>query len=187
MQLTRPLLFNDLVPLSKRRYQFSTLVDCYLGEILKAISDATVIHFDCHGFRDHPARLQTTALTNDKYLQLTLDAVEGKSLCLQRGCLVFANACESNAPSFGLGEARSFGWAFYTKGAGAFIGTLGTVPSKAAFAFVDRFYRALAGQAFGDVGLAFQLAHNDGEMPVRLMYCIYGNPSVLPKFIMRIP
>ena len=183
---TRQLLFDDLVPPPERLYECSTLVDCSTSVVLKAVADATLVHFDCHGHRDSPPRLQMTSKT-DKYRQLTLDIVQSNKLSLRAGCLVFANACESNAPAFGLSEVRSFGWAFYAKGAGAFIGTLGTVPAKAAFAFADRFYRELAGRAYGEVGRAYWLSIADPDTPARLMYCIYGNPNVLRRFFLRSP
>jgi hypothetical protein len=99
---------------------------------------------------------------------------------------VFANACESDAPEFTFEQDRSFGRAFYTKGAAAFLGTLGKVPEGPAFEFADAFYEALVGAAGGDVGEAFRVARDKMKVHPGVVYALYGNPLKMPTFRLRV-
>src|SRR5262249_35158680 len=143
--------------------------------VADGLGDADLVHFDCHGHASDPIRLRTSD-DDSPLLQLTLAMVEGGKSLRRGRCVVFANACESDAPDLSLGQGRSFGWAFFTKGAVCFLGTLGKIPEKEALDFAERFYRALAGDADGNVEQAFQVARDAKEHPPVLVYCLYGNP-----------
>src|SRR5262249_32300208 len=94
---------------------------------------------------------------------------------------VFANACTSNRPVLTFGKFNTFGWEFYKCGAGAFIGTLGPVPTVLAIRFAEAFYRELLeqdgrrtlGQAMG----AAKEAAAPGRTLFWLLYCLYGDPD----------
>jgi hypothetical protein len=153
-------------------------------KVVEQLSNADVVHFDCHGHANPP--LLRTGATSVPELQLTLPLVEGSLCKVRTGCLVFSNACESDAPELSFGKDRSFGRAFYTKGAGAFLGTLGKVPEGLAFEFADAFYRSLTGAAGGDVGEAFRVARDAMSQHSVIVYALYGNPLKMPFFPLRV-
>lgn len=97
-----------------------------------------VLHITCHG-RQRPFRLQTT-LEDQWESALSVERIETE-LELGSGCFVFANACNSAREVTGLfNEDTSFGHAFCKVGASAFLGTLGTVPTKYALELAPNIY-----------------------------------------------
>lgn len=92
------------------------------------------------------------------------------------GSIIFTNACTSAVITSFLGELRNFGWEFYKKGAAAYIGTLGLVPTEYAVAFAEAFYeRLLAGYTVGE-SLHHARSTAKRENPFWLLYTLYGDP-----------
>jgi len=108
----------------------------------KALPGTDAIHCTCHGYLD-PYLLQF-AKEKTRILNLLPETIQ--RLPLEPGCMVFANACSSTVPLLTFGKFSSYGWEFYRRGAGVFVGTLGAVPTKHAVAFTESVYLNLFGQ-----------------------------------------
>ena len=132
-------LFNSF----SKGAEVSILHERPLSVLSQAIGDADLVHFTCHGHRD-PLRLQIYK-TDDIMLNLLVDSVAEDDFRIKPRCLVYANACNSAASEIVFEEFLGFAWQFYIKGAAAYIGTLGAVPTKDALSFARRFYARLAG------------------------------------------
>lgn len=150
-----------------------------ISVLVKALSGADALHFTCHGHLE-PHLLQIAGDKNKTRIENLLPETI-QNLPLERGSLVFANACASTVPVLTFGKFSSFGWKFYQRGADAFIGTLGAVPVKYAVNFAESVYRELfnpderitIGQA---VAKAKEVAANERNL-FWLLYCIYGDPD----------
>jgi hypothetical protein len=143
----------------------------------KALPGTDAIHCTCHGYLD-PYLLQF-AKEKTRILNLLPETIQ--RLPLEPGCMVFANACSSTVPLLTFGKFSSYGWEFYRRGAGVFVGTLGAVPTKHAVAFAESVYLNLFGQgakpSVGEaVAEAKKAAANERNL-FWLLYCIYGDPD----------
>ncbi len=156
-----------------------------LWALAEAIRDADLVHFTCHGRHD-PLRLQIYK-TDDHALNLLVDSVAGDAFCVKPRCVVYANACSSAASEMVFDDFVGFAWNFYTKGAAAYIGTVGAVPTKDAMSFASRFYSRLANGDMNSIYSAYQATREEAfsEGPSCLLFCIYGNYRDEPSF--RIP
>jgi hypothetical protein len=145
-----------------------------LDEVLQAMADADLVHFTCHGHAEphhcmqladeHPSPISCLTPINIRNFPKITDSI------------VFANACKSTIPTSFLGELRSFGWEFYKKGAAAYIGTLGLVPTDCAVVFAKRFYeKLLAGYTVGE-SLHYARLTARQENPFWLLYTLVGDP-----------
>lgn len=159
--------------------QVCELLHKMVGEVVVAFRAADVIHFSCHG-HNGPLRLQT-CLEDDPSVCLTRKTLRAADIQLPRGAVVFANACNSAKPELTVGNFVSFGWEFYLHGVSTYIGTIGAVPVDGAFSFAAEFYELLLKEARGSAFLAFDQLRSRcgkaGELPIRVLYAYYGNPS----------
>lgn len=154
--------------------------DLYVSDLAKAAKNADLLHLTCHGHLNPELCLQlgTSHLSQNRFnasSNLTLASVINFSDMPH--AIVFANACYSGTPTEFLGHVRTFGWAFYSKGVDAYIGTLGTVPTQHAIEFAEQFYKVLL-KDHATVGEALHqakrtISHNN---PFWLLYCLYGDP-----------
>jgi CHAT domain-containing protein len=153
-----------------------------LSSLTKEIQNADLVHITCHGYRD-PLMLRIHE-TNDRALNLSVDSVAGDDFRIKPRCLIYANSCSSAAGEFSREEFVGFGWEFYTKGAAAYIGTLGTVPTKEAISFARRFYSRLASGQSDNIYDAYQATREEAIAagPACLLFCIYGNYRDEPSF-----
>lgn len=153
-----------------------------LSALSQAICDADLVHFTCHGHRD-PLRLQIYK-TDDITLNLLVDSVAEDEFRIKPRCLVYASACSSAASEIVFEEFLSFAWQFYAKGAAAYIGTLGAVPTRDAISFSRRFYSRLASGETANIYRAYQATRKEAflEGPACLLFCIYGNYNDEPSF-----
>lgn len=143
-----------------------------LEELIDHVRDADVLHFTCHG-HEAPTRLQVA--DSERIGEcLLVTSMASAEFVLKPGCLVFANACGSAAPSRFLGDLVDFGRAFSDEGAAVFIGTIGTVPTKPALDLAERFYSELARN--GDVRVAFNEAMRKTSGIAGLFYVFQGDP-----------
>ncbi len=163
----------------KDRATFRPATKIVVAQLLPLVVDADIVHFTCHG-RQKPFYLQIAGEA-DASVNLTADALA--VMRLKPGSLVFANACGSAAAELTLGEALSFGWAVYAKGA-FYIGTLGAIRVDVALRFADLFYEQLA--QYGDLFESFMHAkrglNGEDDGIGHLLYCIYANPIETPEF-----
>ncbi len=172
-------LGQDQVARSRLHFSKSSkLVELHeqgLEVVLNRIADSKVVHFTCHGHRN-PLRLQISK-QDDPLMCLKIETVQMERASITEGCLVFANACNSTTSQPLFGRFLSFGWEFYAKGAGGFIGTMGAIPTEVAIHFAQSFYDALYGDANGDVFAAFRKAKQttNATSPLHLLYSFYGN------------
>jgi hypothetical protein len=171
-------LFNSI----SAGVEVKTLVERTVAELSELLSGANVLHCTCHGHLE-PHILQ---LSTDKSRIRNLLPDSIKRLPLQPGAFVFANACCSSAPVLLFGRFNSFGWEFYLKGAEAFVGTLGAVPSEYAMSFAEDMYRELlktdvkatVAEAFASARLLAKKKKNW----FWLLYCMYGDPDYTLAF-----
>jgi hypothetical protein len=93
--------------------------------------------------------------------------------------LVFFNACRTAGEIPGFTEMSGWASQFMAAGAGAFVGTLWPVRSKAARIFATSFYDAMIRHAtLGEASVqARKSVAEDLEDPTWLAYTIYGSPS----------
>ncbi|MEM7133666.1 MAG: CHAT domain-containing protein [Chloroflexota bacterium] len=142
--------------------------------ILQAMETADLIHFTCHGSIKSSPSLQVGGNKNSPVDNL--DVLDLYSLGDVSNSVIFANACTSGRSGPLLGVLRNFGWEFYKKGADAYIGTLGLVPTKYAIEFAEQFYKKfLEGSTVGEA-MSFAKSNAHRENPFWLLYCLYGNP-----------
>lgn len=168
-------LFSSFLPPES----VQTLCKQSISTLVKALPSVDALHFTCHGHLE-PHLLQVAGDKNKTRIENLLPETIQR-LPLEPGSLVFANACASTVPVLTFGKFSSFGWKFYQRGAGAFIGTLGAVPVKYAVNFAESVYRELfnpdqiitIGQA---VARAKEVAANERNL-FWLLYCIYGDPD----------
>jgi hypothetical protein len=140
-----------------------------------ALVGADILHCTCHGRLD-PYLLQV-AQDRQRSLNLSPDAIQ--LLPLEPGSFVFANACASALPVLLFGRYTSFGWEFYRRGAGAFVGTLGAVPATLAVGFAESVYEEFCrGQTIGVALAAARRSAAEQRNLFWLFYCIYGNPDL---------
>ena len=148
-----------------------------LSALKSALAKADMFHCTCHGLLD-PARLQISA-TPSPMENLLVESIP--LLPIEPGCLVFANACTSDRPVLTFGKFNTFGWEFYKRGAGAFIGTLGPVPTVQAIRFAEGFYRELLAasptRTIGEALTAAKSAAAREQNLFWLLYCLYGDPD----------
>ncbi|MCP4405926.1 MAG: response regulator [bacterium] len=141
----------------------------------KSLTGTELLHFTCHGHLE-PHLLQ---IAQDKSRIQNLLPQTISKLSLEPGCFVFANACSSTVPVVTFGRFHSFGWEFYRRGAGIFIGTLGAIPIKYAIPFAESIYQALFSSK--TIGQAVAIAKEKAEKERNLfwlLYTIYGNPDL---------
>lgn len=171
-------LFQDF----GKEVEVRTLRERPISALLQEIRGADLVHFTCHGHRD-PLRLQIHK-TKDPALNLLLHSVQGDDFCIKDRCLVYANACNSAVGELSFEEFVNFAWGFCEKGAAAFIGTLGAVPTRDALAFARRFYSRLASGDSGSIYSAYQATREEAFLagPACLLFCIYGNHLKKPCF-----
>lgn len=150
-----------------------------LADVFDSIADADLVHLTCHGYAAPQPCLQ---LADDRSLIRCLTPSNVKSLPNIPDCVIFANACTSTAVTSFLGELRNFGWEFYKKGAAAYIGTLGLVPTEYAVAFAENFYEKLLGGSTVGEALYYAKSKAQRENPFWLLYTLYGDPFAR-KFI----
>lgn len=144
-----------------------------LAQVFHSIADAGLVHFTCHGHASPQPYLQ---LADDQSLTCCLTPFNLKALPHIPDSIIFANACTSAAVTSFLGELRNFGWEFYKKGASAYIGTLGLVPTEYAVAFAEQFYaKLLSGFTIGE-SLHYAKSQAERENPFWLLYTLYGDP-----------
>jgi SOS-response transcriptional repressor LexA len=144
-----------------------------LAEVLRSIADADIIHFTCHG---HTAPWPCLQIADDRSPTPCLTPSDLENLLELTGSVIFANACASAVVTSFLGELCNFGWEFCKKGAVAYIGTLGLVPTEYAITFAERFYeRLLNGYTVGE-SLHYAKSKAERENPFWLLYTIYGRP-----------
>ena len=150
------------------------LSDATLRKLKAAVANRDVIHFMCHGRRP-PYYLSLAAKSGSRLVPRQVEELD-----IKPGALVFANACGSGEEDLLLSEFQSFGLEFYLAGARPYIGTLAPVPESEAVEFAALFYKhfALAGLP---AGAAMRSARAEAQLtmqvPVWLLYCLYGNPS----------
>lgn len=145
-----------------------------LDEVLRSITSADLVHFTCHG---HITPHHCLQLADDHHSPIScLTPINMRNLPKITGSIIFTNACTSAVITSFLGELRNFGWEFYKKGAAAYIGTLGLVPTEYAVAFAEAFYeRLLAGYTVGE-SLHHARSTAKRENPFWLLYTLYGDP-----------
>jgi CHAT domain-containing protein len=148
-----------------------------ISALLKALPGTDAVHFTCHGYLEPP--LLRIAKDKSRTQNIILEAVQ--KLPLEVGSLAFVNACTSTAPVLIFGKFSNFGWEFYRRGAGVFIGTLGAVPTKYAVSFAEAVYNELfckdTKQTIGQaVASAKKIAEHEHNL-FWLLYCIYGDPD----------
>jgi len=147
---------------------------CNLYEVLTAMENADLVHFTCHGSIDPFPNLQ---LAHEAMSPVScMNALNIQHLHNIHQSLIFTNACTSAGTGSMIGELRNFGWEFYKRGAGAYIGTLGLIPTRPAISFAEMFYRELFSGK--NVGYALRNAkiNADRNNPFWLLYCLFGNP-----------
>jgi hypothetical protein len=166
-------MFRRLLP----RVSVEVLERKPLSALKGVLAKTDVLHCTCHGLLD-PCRLQISA-TASPMENLLVESVG--LLPIEPGCLVFANACASDLPVLTFGKFNTFGWEFYKRGAGAFIGTLGPVPTVQAIRFAEAFYRELIDdrgtRTIGEALTAAKKAAAQERNLFWLLYCLYGDPD----------
>ncbi len=152
-----------------------------IGAIFKEFENADLVHFTCHGHLE-PACLQ---VSKNKMRTQNLLITTVQELPIDPGCLIFANACSSNAPLISFGKFTTFGLEFYLKGAGIYIGTLGAVPIKYAIEFAESVYKELFNENDNiTIGEAMAKAKANAANKRNLfwlLYTIYGDPDMTFK------
>jgi len=146
-----------------------------LAKVFDSITNADLVHFTCHGYAAPEHCLQ---LGDNLSSVCCLNPINLKTLPESRGSLIFANACASAVITSFLGGLCNFGWEFYKKGAVAYIGTLGVVPTEYAVTFAERFYEQLLKED-RTVGDSLYHAKSTAERgnPFWLLYTLHGDPS----------
>jgi len=145
-----------------------------------------VLHIACHGESDQAQIDDARLIIGDRQTvrhgtqPIAIDAltVQQTAKLAQRGPLVFLNACQSGREGQSL--TRLGGWpaAFWTAGAGAFVGTSWSVYEKPATAFASAFYDALLGGAtLGSATTAARAAAKQLGDASWLAYLVYGDPQ----------
>jgi hypothetical protein len=152
---------------------------------LKA-GDFDVLHITCHGESD-PATIDDARLiiSDRQTVRQGVQPVAIDSLTVQRTAklskrtpLVFLNACQSGRQGPSL--TRLGGWpaAFWSSGAGAFVGTSWSVHEGPASTFVQTFYTALLdGSTIGDAATKARTEARKIGDASWLSYVIYGDPK----------
>src|SRR6185369_9490041 len=139
------------------RVGVEVLLEQPISTLNTALPKADVLHCTCHGHLD-PHMLQ---VSKDRSLTTNLLPQTVHKLLLEPGSFVFANTCTSALPVLTFGRFSSFAWEFYRRGAGAFVGTLGAVPTTHAISFAESIYRELFNRTRKTtVGEALSLAKN---------------------------
>lgn len=150
-----------------------------IGALVKESSklDHDLMHYTCHGYKN-PAMLQISDVKQE-FRNLSLNTIE--NVQLKFGCLVFMNSCLSGVPSLTLNRFSSFGWEFYLKGAGAFIGTLGEVPVDYALDFSEKVYGQLKDKSnsrtIGEVLWEAKKESKGAKNIFWMLYSLYGDPE----------
>lgn len=166
-------LFNNLAS----SVQVEILQEKPVADLKIALVKTDVLHCTCHGHLE-PHMLQ---VAKDKTTFTNLLPQTIHQLPLEPGSFVFANTCTSALPVLTFGRFSSFAWEFYRRGAGAFIGTLGAVPTSHAVCFAESIYREIFGKDNQKtIGQAVALAKNAAASERNLfwlLYCIYGDPD----------
>ena len=166
-------LFNNLA----KSVQVEILQEKSVAELKSALVKTDVLHCTCHGHLE-PHMLQ---VAKDKTILTNLLPQTIHQLPLEPGSFVFANTCTSALPVLTFGRFSSFAWEFYRRGAGAFVGTLGAVPTSHAVCFAESIYREIFGKGSQKtIGQAVALAKNAASSERNLfwlLYCIYGDPD----------
>jgi hypothetical protein len=144
-----------------------------LETFFQSIADADIIHLTCHGSIAPPS----WRLANGPDWRHCLTPIDLEGLPKLVGRIIFANVCASAVSSFFLGQLHNFAWPCYKKGAVAYIGTLGLVPTKYAVAFAERFYESLLKDhtTIGE-SLHYAKSKTKRENPFWLFYTLYGDP-----------
>jgi hypothetical protein len=141
-------LKQDVETLATEMFQDSAVLKvklisaCSASEVVETLKNqhVDILHLTCHGHRD-PLRLTTSNLNDGLEMHLSVEVVE-EELEMQSSGFIFANACNSSARFVGLfNEDTNFGKAFCERGARAFVGTLGPVPSRHAVNLACDFYK----------------------------------------------
>lgn len=154
-----------------------------LSKVLQAIADADLIHFTCHGRTDDPPNPYYLQLSDDRHIAYRLTLRNLESLALLPDSLVFVNACLSDTIDEFLGKLFTFGWVFYKKGAAAYIGTLGPVPTEHAVTFSEYFYKKLQSGCTVGESLRHAKLLSGSDNPFWLLYTLYGDPFSQKVFI----
>lgn len=163
---------KTLFRLYQESVHIETMEKATTSEVLESIIDADLIHFTCHG-HTNPCYLQLGEHLCISY-RLTLHNLE--TLSGLPNSIVFANSCSSATIEEFLEDLITFGWGFYKKGAAAYIGTLGLVPTEYAISFAEYFYEKLqAGCTVGE-SLRYAKLQSGGDNPFWLLYTLYGDP-----------
>lgn len=144
-----------------------------------------IMHFACHNSFSGK-KGSSIKLGGGPWRPSDLAEAKAKTTLATSRPMVFFNACRSagEIPWFG----GNTGWAseFIEAGAGAFIGSLWAVRSRAAKAFAENFYKEFVvdGQTLGTSSLrARQAVADDGGDPTWLSYTVYGNPAAVVERI----
>lgn len=170
---TRNLAWRTFGAMSDRvRCEFEPDFEALKG----AVSAKDIVHFTCHGRKDPFNHLSLKSSVTGQFM-----AQQAHQIGLKWGSVVFANACNSNAPEAMLSNFQTFGRAFYLAGARPFIGTLAAVNTEDAISFAGIFYEkfAFAGLPAGQALRAARFeAARDLRTPVWLFYSLYGNPAI---------
>jgi hypothetical protein len=160
--------------------ELSAVRQLVLGEELPGI-----MHFACHNTFSGK-KGSSIKLGGGPWRPSDLAEAKAKTTLEASRPLVFFNACRSagDIPWFG----GNTGWAseFIEAGAGAFIGSLWAVRSRAAKTFAETFYEQLVvdGQPLGTSSLrARRAVSEDGGDPTWLSYTVYGNPAAVVERI----
>lgn len=144
-----------------------------------------VLHIACHGQSDQQKIDDARLIIGDRQTirhgvqPIAIDAltVQQTAKLATRGPLVFLNACQSGREGQSL--TRLGGWpaAFWTAGAGAFVGTSWSVYEKPAAVFASAFYDALLdGATLGAAAAKARSAAKQLGDASWLAYLVYGDP-----------
>lgn len=146
---------------------------------------ADVIHLACHGEAELDDIGSASLIIGVRPrvggfdpLKLTSDDVQSSLRLRERRPVVFLNACQTGR--LGVRTGNSSGWpkVLWDAGAGAVVGTLWKVRSRAARLFAVAFYQALMdGDSLGvATGKARQSARANGDVSW-MAYVVYGDPA----------
>lgn len=137
-----------------------------------------LLHFACHN-KFSPSTGSVVWMDGGPVRPDDLEQSKRRLAMTATNPLVFFNACRTAGEIAGFTEMSGWASQFMAAGAGAFVGTLWPVRSKAARVFARSFYDAMIHHAtLGEASVqARKSVAQDLEDPTWLAYTIYGSPS----------
>ena len=166
-------LFNGF-----KNYNIINLVRDDIKNLKKDHCCGEILQFTCCGHLIPKTYIQISRNTNLDQ-NLSLDSLKESEIRVLNNGLVFSNTCIANNANPLFSNFFIFAEEFLYRGAGYFIGTLGTIPPEQALKFANNFYKELS--SYGEIPPAFIGAKHymkKENIRTHILYFFYTNSEI---------